>query len=121
MKHLFKIKQPHEQIKFGTYFYDESIAVQDYWAYADADFLSTNEWKHVVCRFTKSNTIEIFINGSLVGRTNITRGDVAAKGSLSSTIGCYGGSSNHWKGSLDDVRFYNRAISNEEINTIYQE
>ncbi len=76
---------------------------------------NNNNWHHVV--FTRDgNNIYLYINGELDSsrlRVNLNLTD------LSLQIGNHRNLSRHFNGLLDDIRIYNRAISEEEVNLLY--
>ncbi|HMH70028.1 MAG TPA: LamG-like jellyroll fold domain-containing protein, partial [Candidatus Saccharimonadales bacterium] len=76
--------------------------------------LSTTAWWHITGTFDGSN-LRIYVNGTLVGTK-------ALSGNLRATTGALrlGGNSvwgEYFKGLMDDVRIYNRALSASEIQT----
>jgi hypothetical protein len=61
--------------------------------------------------------MKIYING-------VERGSVSVSGNITSyttplLIGANGGFTECYKGSIDDVRIYNRALSNQEVQDLY--
>jgi hypothetical protein len=76
-----------------------------------------NTWQHFVCSYDGSN-IRIYKNGSL-GATSPNYA-----GSIDTTnnnlgIGSNPGGTENFKGSVDDLRVYNRALSAAEVLAIY--
>ena len=87
--------------------------------------VATQEWQQVAVVFT-TNSCSFYINGVLCG-TNA--GDFSIPDDLdcdSESIGCWNGSGFltsqrlRYIGGIDDVRIYNRALSDEEIGRLYQ-
>ena len=78
--------------------------------------LPTNTWTHLTLTYNGS-TLTLYRNGVAVATTNVS-------GTLSPTTGTLqiGGSQfgEYFKGLIDEVRIYNRALSATEIQTIYQ-
>jgi hypothetical protein len=70
-----------------------------------------NQWTHVACRMS-GTAATIFINGSPSGTG--TRNGTPGSSADPVTLG-YGGFHTYWPGRLDDVRIYDRALSNADI------
>jgi hypothetical protein len=67
-----------------------------------------------------NNTLKLFINGKFVATAAMT-GELTAS-TLSFAIGRKGTLPHHFfKGSIDDIRIYNRALSDQEIQALYHE
>ena len=88
------------------------------------DFTQT-QWNHVILRYDGANKIlQIYLNGVLKKET-------FAEGNIWAAQGCYlafgvyylFGTPNHgyYKGILDDVRLYKRALTGAEIQSLYHE
>lgn len=89
--------------------------------YAIGNDVDPAGFQHVVAVF-KPNTIELFLNGILVAtsQSQLVDGNVTNNNNL--FIGRRGGSTlRFFKGVIDDIRIYSRAISAEEILTLYNE
>ena len=83
--------------------------------------LLTNTWFQVVCVANNDNTnrLSIWVNGQLVG-TAASLGSANGGDTFPLYIGCravYDDYSFH--GALDDLRFYNRALSDAEVQQLY--
>ena len=74
--------------------------------------IAAGEWQHVACSYD-GNTLSLYVNGTLVVSKGI--GSVAYGGAGDLTIGATVGQI--WNGTMDEVRFYNRALSRDEIAT----
>lgn len=101
------------------------LNVNDSWSSPDFGPLSStgftpqsNEWYHLVTTYTSSsNSWKIYIDGSLNNQT------IFGVGLFDKTnnwqIGyAYGGTG--FNGSIDEVRIYNRALSEDEVTRLYQ-
>jgi uncharacterized repeat protein (TIGR01451 family) len=78
-----------------------------------SNFLITGEWNHV-CLTYDGTTAKLYTNGEL-------KTSAAKTWTLTNTIGYIGrqlNHSEHWKGSLDDTRIYNRALSANEVKRL---
>ncbi|TSC52475.1 MAG: hypothetical protein LiPW41_245 [Parcubacteria group bacterium LiPW_41] len=79
--------------------------------------LTANTWIHYVGTFDGSN-MKLYTNGLLSGT------QVGSVGSATTNFaigGNYGGPSETWNGSIDEVRVYNRALSASEILAMYND
>lgn len=77
----------------------------------------SNEWYHIVCvRDRDADFVYVYLNGQLLdSAADITEVDIATDGILS--FGCVAndGWSSQYKGSLDEVKLFNSALSREFI------
>lgn len=83
--------------------------------------MNTGQWKHYAWTWTSAGTYNVYVNGVL--ETTGTRTGANLVDSDDEIRFCayknpsFGG---YFNGSLDDVRFYNRALSASEISQLYQ-
>ena len=83
------------------------------------DVVQEGVWNHVVYTYT-SDTLRIYVNGSehkKMYKNYDWNRDISGSGSV--YIGTYEPSNNPFLGSLDDIRFYNKALTASEISTLY--
>lgn len=74
-------------------------------------------WQHVVAVYTSGN-VRFYHNGILIHSQDYSQGDLDGK---AYTIGNHcRPNSGHFKGAIDDVRIYNRALSESEIQELYE-
>ncbi|MDZ7310186.1 MAG: LamG domain-containing protein, partial [candidate division KSB1 bacterium] len=82
-----------------------------------------NQWHHVVVTFSYPGQLRLYLDGNLLNSKNST-------GNIEPTtqdviIGCIRPSGEpsmrYFDGALDDIRIYNRALSDAEIQALYQE
>jgi len=82
--------------------------------------ISTGTWSHVAMTFDSStNTLSLYVNGSLVTSTTADAGPgVYAQNSVTMSIG---GNpyETYFNGSIDDVAFYNSALSAARVSAHY--
>ncbi len=80
-----------------------------------------NRYYHVLARYQRGSTIDLWIDGLLIDTKNIPNLalKVTAPFTYSSIGAVYGGSQNFWRGIIDDMRIYNRALSDAEIVALY--
>ncbi len=80
-----------------------------------------NEWTHIAC--TQGPNQSIFINGVLCNTTYDVPAHTRGGGTL--TVGAWLGSRDYpdeysgFDGSIDELRFYDRELSEQEVNNIY--
>ena len=79
--------------------------------------LSLNTWYHVVATFDGS-VMKLYINGALNASTTVTRTIPTSTEDL--FIGDRYDHTRHFKGVIDEVRIYNRALSAREILRHYK-
>jgi len=76
--------------------------------------IPTNEWVHIVGTYD-GTTNKLYVNGSLIAENQST-GNEVLNANVSLDIGRFLASGiAYYKGEIDEVRIYNRAISNSEI------
>jgi hypothetical protein len=80
-----------------------------------------NRWTHLAAVYDDANDLlKLYVDGALAGTAAKTV-DWAATGSLIVGAGRYGAGtrSDHYEGSLDDIRTYRRALTDAEITQVY--
>ena len=81
---------------------------------------NTTDWYHICVTFSGlSNTVNLYVNG-----VNVDSGSLQSSSltyTLSNTIGNQEGSEIGWNGLIDQVRFFNKALSAGEVTTLYNE
>lgn len=78
-------------------------------------FSSTTNWYHIVMQ-RKSGVLNFYVNGVLLGYSNTT----TPYAPTSFTIGSQNGI-RYFNGKIDDIKIYNKALSDTEIQTLYNE
>lgn len=79
----------------------------------------TGEWVYVTAiRDTTSQKLKLFANGVLQGETDDLTGDISQDENL--YFGYCVDFGSWFKGKLDDIRLFNYALSNSEINALYE-
>ncbi|MFQ6073469.1 MAG: DUF2341 domain-containing protein, partial [Methanosarcinales archaeon] len=86
-----------------------------------SDTLSTNTWYFVVLTQTEDYDYSLYVNGVLQdGPRDIRNGYSLTEGNEMIGSGWSGGiQKGYFNGTIDEVRIYNRALSADEISTIY--
>jgi hypothetical protein len=84
--------------------------------------LSTTKWTHVVGVFNPNNSMDIYIDGILNAHTNTDIISDIYDSTAKLIIGCQYSleAKNLFKGTIDDVRIYNRALTSSEIIELYR-
>jgi hypothetical protein len=94
------------------------------WTITNPQRLVAGEWTHCVVNVTQAS-IETWINGKFC--TSKTREYSSYFNSndepvfIGNNYDIGEGSNNHFNGTLDELRIYNRALSNDEIKTLFKE
>jgi len=84
--------------------------------------ISNNSWNHIVSVISNNN-LRIFLNGTLILNTTVNP-QLRVGNSASLLIGSGARSdkpAEQFKGQIDDIRIYNRALTDSEIQTLYHE
>ncbi|HET7625544.1 MAG TPA: FG-GAP-like repeat-containing protein, partial [Verrucomicrobiae bacterium] len=77
--------------------------------------LDANTWQNLTITRDSTNISRVYLNGVLVG-SNAAPGQINYNGSQFLSIARWvGGSSRGWNGTMDDLRIWNRALSQPEI------
>jgi hypothetical protein len=93
--------------------------VGDNVAYSNSLF-QTGAWYYVVGVYSSSESkVKLYINGSLSSQTDYTYGDLAYANDLLYIGGDVDQSDRYFNGTIDEVRIYNRVLSEDEINASY--
>jgi hypothetical protein len=80
--------------------------------------IDTGAWSHLVLTYDGSN-VKLYINGTLASSGAKTGKLGYTDSSLRIGLGIPGNSLQYFKGWIDDVRIYNRAITPAEVSTLY--
>jgi hypothetical protein len=85
-------------------------------SYVKVGALDTGKWYHVVGVYDGA-TIEVYIDGKLKATSGIHSGDIAYPPNAFLTIGIYKDDNEHFphKGKIDEVRLYEKALSEDEV------
>ena len=76
----------------------------------------TDTWYHIAMVFD-SGTVKVYVNGSLYDQDYAA--GVATLPDLSNNMTLGGGPTGYFNGKLDDVRIYDRALTDLEVEDIY--
>ncbi len=88
-----------------------------WWPAPNADLRSTgtislNKWTHIAVTYQSGGTVKMYINGVL---DSTHTGTVAPQTATHFKIASESWITGYWKGNLDDIRMYTRALSATEI------
>jgi len=101
------------KVYFGSHGFNEQIY--------STNSTSINQWYHVVAVYNGLNHVAyLYINGTLNTTMNITNGDSNCE-NQNVYIGYGQAWGSYFDGKIDDLRIYNRALIEEEIQVIYYE
>ena len=80
--------------------------------------IQTNQWYCIVNTF-ENGVQKLFVDGVLVSQQNLSFTQAKACNNTNFLIGSWWqGDLNFFQGKIDDVRFYDRAISQQEVNSL---
>ena len=75
--------------------------------------IAQNNYSHIVCKYSNSQ-MSIYVNGTLyIGSTSDVEGTYQNNANI--YIGNKGGHSNHFSGSLSQIKIYNQALTDTQI------
>lgn len=77
-------------------------------------------WAHISAVRTSGNKIELYIDGVSAGTTSDTGSISSGTGSFIGRYTAGGSGTSHFNGSIADVRVYDRALSPNEIQYLYE-
>ncbi len=86
--------------------------------YVDTGAVSAGNWYHVVATRSKTNGLEIYLNG-ISKDTNSFTGNSSAINNKDSIGSYWDGTRNSFNGKIDQVRIYDSALSSTDVTNIY--
>ncbi len=87
-------------------------------AFSADNSLTLNKWIHIAATRTSGGVTNIYVNGLLSGTANQSAGSPVS-GTTNVIIGNVSDGTSGFKGSMDDMRIYNRVLSASEILKLY--
>lgn len=81
----------------------------------DSSAISTSTWIHY-CGTYNGSTVRLYRDGSQVASTSASFTLNTASSEM--MVGKTTGGSNYWHGLIDDIRFYDRVLSQQEVNKL---
>ncbi len=96
-------------------------SAEDYFMSMNTSYIvPDNEWVHVVMVYDGSN-LKAYADAAPIGNVNMTTGDEAMPENPCRFGDDFSPLNNYYKGALDNIRFYNRALNMDEINLLFSE
>jgi hypothetical protein len=81
--------------------------------------MTLGQWYHIVVVYTSATDVEVFVDGVSVG-TSSSMTITPHPSAIPVRIGYSSFNSTTWNGTIDDVLIYDRALSPNEIQTLYR-
>ena len=82
--------------------------------------LDDNQWHHIVVRWSKSDSyLELYVNGSRTDRYTGEKVSASIDRNDNDTVSLGGNGTDALDGKISDFRFYDRALSTQEIQELY--
>ncbi len=79
-----------------------------------------NQWSHVVATWKSGDTKKVYINGQLVTNwPTVWNGNIKYTSDTGMEIGRQPDAGRYFNGAIDDLRIYNRALSDSEVQQLY--
>lgn len=85
-----------------------------------ASSLENSTWYHVAYKNDGINEY-LYIDGALDNTTSVTAAGPHLNNSDNFSIGALSGGGNYFEGEIDNIRFWNRSLTTEQINRLYYE
>ena len=86
--------------------------------------MTIGDWYHICAVIRGANDIDLYLNGKNDGGSYSGSGGVMNYDNSSGVIGVHDNNiynpNLYYHGKVDEIRFYNRALSEEEINNLYK-
>lgn len=94
---------------------------EEYSVYSDNNSWEQGKWYHIIATVSETNGMCLYIDGVKQSNTNTYNKSTGVSGDITS-IGKWGDlNMRYFNGGIDDVRFYERALTEEEIITLFYE
>lgn len=87
-----------------------------YWSYVSASYLKPNGWYLLTASVKANDKIKIYVNGSLISQKNFIGNITQSVGKIK--IG-YEASTKAFNGTIDEVKIWNRTLSDDEVKNEY--
>ncbi len=115
---LLHLGQPIQDQTFGFYTFFDKISYSQWGVTYDLitdQGVKSGKWNHVVIT-AKNSLVSIFFNGLTVGSKSV---DIHFPLRYGATLGAQTDHTVSWSGVIDDVRLFNRALSDSEVKAIH--
>ena len=80
--------------------------------------LTTDTWNYVALTLNANRVTNVYVNGVQVGQASGTQAPIY-DGTQFLRLGSFGGGGRYWRGQLDEVDIYNRALTATEIQALF--
>jgi hypothetical protein len=81
----------------------------------------TGRWYHLVgVRDVASGTLKLYVDGQLAGTQNACVGSAATGNTMIGRAKFGGNPVDFWRGAIDQVHIYDRALPDAEVSSLYQ-
>ena len=97
---------------------NQSTQNQYFWSGQVGFYLTSDLWHHIVIIHDSSGIFKTYLNGALIGSSQ--GGAINYDGNQFLRLGAWGGGGRNWKGSMDEIRVYNRSLSAAEAGELYE-
>lgn len=83
--------------------------------------ISNNQDYFLVAKYVKGQNISLYVNNVLIRQIVVPNINLLTNSATTSSIGSYNRAAGgyYFKGVIDDVRIYNRALTNQELMALY--
>ena len=112
---LFRRYNTDDKIHFGIY--TGGVNQNDVSNFTTS-VMSPNVWYHIAATF-QTNDVRLYFNGTLQQTDTVASMATTTGTEVRLGRGSGGGASEYMQGGLDEVRFYNRILSANEVKTLY--
>ena len=100
----------------GRVTFTRQVGSTFYYVYSDRNYWTANKWYHVAAVIDPVTGMKLYIDGVLQQDTDPSFQATGYENEITA-IGCWGNKPVRWfAGDIDELRFWNRAISSVEIN-----
>jgi uncharacterized delta-60 repeat protein len=116
---------PQQKVYFGVGSVDSppTTTTAPYYQTSTGPKLTPGQWYHIAGRYSSvTGDMSLFVNGTEYGSVNLSTKPKIVTNNAYLVLGGRGDASNNWnalKGVIDEVRVFNRALTNAEIKARY--
>lgn len=86
---------------------------------ASTSSYALNTWNHVVFTWESTGVHKLYLNGTLIGTTNLAAYTVLVNPTTNLFIGAQSSTVRRFNGDIDDVKIYDRVLLPEEVSILY--
>lgn len=110
------------QLTMGGFYYSDNASPNAVSCGGYSSFLNLNSWNHLLIQLDRDSLkFKIYVNSQLVSTCTILDEKISINSNfgIGRRIGVPSQPDDEYNGLIDDVRFYNRILSTEEISALY--